>query len=45
MALRTRHLSIFQHITYFKNLGLFLAIRFSLCMAVFRLYIPQLQRR
>ncbi|KAI9825267.1 MAG: hypothetical protein M1832_001301 [Thelocarpon impressellum] len=47
MALRTRRLSIFQHPPAFskhtQNLYLFPAIAFSLCMAIFWLYIPQLQ--
>jgi sodium/potassium-transporting ATPase subunit alpha len=47
MALRTRRLSIFQHPPAFnkatQNLYLFLAIAFALVMAIFWLYIPQLQ--
>jgi sodium/potassium-transporting ATPase subunit alpha len=47
MALRTRRLSIFQHPPAFnkvtQNLYLFPAIAFALCMAIFWLYIPQLQ--
>lgn len=47
MALRTRRLSIFQHPPAFnkmtQNLYLFPAIAFSLVMAIFWLYIPQLQ--
>ncbi|TVY71246.1 Sodium/potassium-transporting ATPase subunit alpha-A [Lachnellula suecica] len=47
MTIRTRRLSIFQHPPAFnkrtQNLYLFPAIAFALCMAVFWLYIPQLQ--
>ncbi|KAL3425042.1 Na,H/K antiporter P-type ATPase [Phlyctema vagabunda] len=47
MAVRTRRLSIFQHPPAFnsvtQNLYLFPAIAFSLVMAIFWLYIPQLQ--
>ena len=47
MALRTRRLSIFQHPPCFnertQNLWLFPAIAFALSMAIFWLYIPQLQ--
>jgi sodium/potassium-transporting ATPase subunit alpha len=47
MALRTRRLSIFQHPPAFnkatQNLYLFPAIAFALCIAIFWLYIPQLQ--
>lgn len=47
MSLRTRRLSIFQHPPAFnkrtQNLLLFPAIVFALCMAIFWLYIPQLQ--
>ncbi|PMD19532.1 calcium ATPase [Hyaloscypha hepaticicola] len=47
MALRTRRLSIFQHPPAFnkttQNLYLFPAIAFALVMAIFWLYIPQLQ--
>lgn len=47
MAVRTRRLSIFQHPPAFnkatQNLLLFPAIAFALCMAIFWLYIPQLQ--
>lgn len=47
MSLRTRRLSIFQHPPAFnkrtQNLLLFPAIAFALCMAIFWLYIPQLQ--
>lgn len=47
MALRTRRLSIFQHPPAFnrqtQNLYLFPAIAFALVMAVFWLYIPELQ--
>jgi sodium/potassium-transporting ATPase subunit alpha len=47
MALRTRRLSIFQHPPAFnkltQNMYLFPAIAFALCMAIFWLYIPQLQ--
>lgn len=47
MALRTRRLSIFQHPPAFnkatQNLYLFPAIGFALAMAIFWLYIPQLQ--
>ncbi|KAF4633510.1 hypothetical protein G7Y89_g4608 [Cudoniella acicularis] len=47
LALRTRRLSIFQHPPAFnkqtQNLYLFPAIAFALCMAIFWLYIPQLQ--
>ncbi|KAL9074564.1 MAG: hypothetical protein Q9161_002156 [Pseudevernia consocians] len=47
MSLRTRRLSIFKHPPAFdkqtQNLLLFPAILFALCMAIFWLYIPQLQ--
>lgn len=47
MCLRTRRLSIFQHPPAFnkstQNLYLFPAIAFALLMAIFWLYIPQLQ--
>ncbi|KAF7941655.1 uncharacterized protein EAE97_006492 [Botrytis byssoidea] len=47
MALRTRRLSIFQHPPAFnketQNLYIFPAILFALVMAIFWLYIPQLQ--
>ncbi|MCJ1358879.1 MAG: hypothetical protein MMC33_008879 [Icmadophila ericetorum] len=47
MAVRTRRLSIFSHPPAFnpetQNLYLFPAILFALAMAVFWLYIPQLQ--
>lgn len=47
MAVRTRHLSIFQHPPAFKketqNLLLFPAILLTLGVAVIWLYIPQLQ--
>lgn len=47
MAIRTRRLSIFSHPPAFnketQNLLLFPAIAFALCIAVFWLYIPQLQ--
>jgi sodium/potassium-transporting ATPase subunit alpha len=47
MALRTRRLSIFQHPPAFnkktQNLYLFPGIAFALVMAIFWLYIPQLQ--
>jgi sodium/potassium-transporting ATPase subunit alpha len=47
MTIRTRRLSIFQHPPAFnkmtQNLYLFPAIAFALCMAIFWLYIPQLQ--
>jgi sodium/potassium-transporting ATPase subunit alpha len=47
MAVRTRRLSIFQHPPAFnkrtQNLLLFPAILFAFCMAIFWLYIPQLQ--
>jgi sodium/potassium-transporting ATPase subunit alpha len=47
MAVRTRHLSIFQHPPAFnkdtQNLYLFPAIVFSLGIAVIWLYIPSLQ--
>jgi sodium/potassium-transporting ATPase subunit alpha len=47
MCLRTRRLSIFQHPPAFnkatQNLYLFPAIAFALVMAIFWLYIPQLQ--
>jgi sodium/potassium-transporting ATPase subunit alpha len=47
MALRTRRLSIFQHPPVFnkqtQNLYLFPAIAFALVMAIFWLYIPELQ--
>jgi len=47
MAVRTRRLSIFQHPPAFnkvtQNLYLFPAIAFALVMAIFWLYIPQLQ--
>ena len=47
MAVRTRRLSIFQHPPTFnkqtQNLYLFSAIAFALVMAIFWLYIPQLQ--
>ncbi|KAH8672129.1 P-type ATPase-like protein [Tricladium varicosporioides] len=47
LALRTRRLSIFQHPLAFnkqtQNLYIFPAIAFALCMAIFWLYIPQLQ--
>ncbi|CAG8960687.1 hypothetical protein HYFRA_00013455 [Hymenoscyphus fraxineus] len=47
LALRTRRLSIFQHPPCFnkstQNLYIFPAILFSLAMAFFWLYIPQLQ--
>jgi sodium/potassium-transporting ATPase subunit alpha len=47
MAVRTRRLSIFQHPPAFnkrtQNLLLFPAIAFALCMAIFWLYIPNLQ--
>jgi sodium/potassium-transporting ATPase subunit alpha len=48
MAVRTRHLSIFQHPPAFnkktQNLYLFPAIIFALGIAVIWLYIPSLQR-
>jgi len=47
MATRTRRLSIFQHPPAFnkatQNIRLFPAVLFALCMAIFWLYIPQLQ--
>ncbi|RFU30423.1 hypothetical protein B7463_g5908, partial [Scytalidium lignicola] len=47
MAVRTRRLSFFQHPPAFnkatQNLYLFPAIAFALVMAIFWLYIPQLQ--
>ncbi|KAF7950039.1 hypothetical protein EAE96_007342 [Botrytis aclada] len=47
MALRTRRLSIFQHPPAFnketQNLYIFPAILFALAMAIFWLYLPQLQ--
>ncbi|OXV12000.1 hypothetical protein Egran_00239 [Elaphomyces granulatus] len=47
MAVRTRRLSIFQHPPAFnkrtQNLLLFPAILFAFCMAIFWLYIPNLQ--
>jgi sodium/potassium-transporting ATPase subunit alpha len=47
MAVRTRRLSIFQHPPAVnkatQNLCLFPAIAFALVMAIFWLYIPQLQ--
>lgn len=47
MTIRTRRLSIFQHPPAFnkmtQNLYLFPAIAFALCMAIFWLYIPELQ--
>jgi sodium/potassium-transporting ATPase subunit alpha len=47
MAVRTRRLSIFQHPPALnkatQNLYLFPAMAFALVMAVFWLYIPQLQ--
>jgi sodium/potassium-transporting ATPase subunit alpha len=47
MAVRTRRLSIFQHPPAFnkrtQNLYLFPAIVFALVMAIFWLYIPELQ--
>jgi len=47
LSLRTRRLSIFQHPPVFspstQNLYLLPAILFSLVMAIFWLYIPQLQ--
>ncbi|TVY58421.1 Sodium/potassium-transporting ATPase subunit alpha-A [Lachnellula cervina] len=47
MTLRTRRLSVFQHPPAFnkmtQNLYLFPAIIFALVMAIFWLYIPQLQ--
>lgn len=47
MAVRTRHLSIFQHPPAFnkdtQNLRLFPAIALALCFALFWLYIPKFQ--
>lgn len=47
MAVRTRRLSIFSHPPALnpatQNLALFPAILFALVMAIFWLYIPQLQ--
>jgi sodium/potassium-transporting ATPase subunit alpha len=47
LAVRTRRLSIFQHPPLFnentQNWYLFPAMGFALCMAIFWLYIPQLQ--
>jgi sodium/potassium-transporting ATPase subunit alpha len=47
LAVRTRRLSIIQHPPLFnentQNWYLFPAIAFSLCMAIFWLYVPQLQ--
>ena len=47
LAVRTRRLSIFQHPPLFnkatQNWLLFPAMGFALCMAIFWLYIPQLQ--
>ena len=47
LAVRTRRLSIFQHPPLFncqsQNWLLFPTMGFALCMAIFWLYIPQLQ--
>jgi magnesium-transporting ATPase (P-type) len=48
MAVRTRHLSIFQHRPAFnkatQNLLLFPAILLAFCFAVFWLYVPKFQQ-